>query len=379
LDGEVSTSGDFAEDLCIIVGVPKAEMNTLPFSQRPTDSPRAPHKDDAMMEFNSEHDTRAYAPRQRRSYAWVGAVAVVGILTTAGVWAFRSTLTGHVATGSLRIESDPAGAAVDIDGSPRGITPLTLDLKAGSHAVTVTHGDSVERIQAMVAAGTVNTQHLHWAAESTAAAVGRLEVSSEPSGVSVSVDGEQRGASPLSLDSLTPGEHQVTVQIAGHTQKRTVVIEGGATASLVFTSAATGGESGWLAPRAAAQLQIFEGGRLLGNTDSERIMLPVGSHDIEFVGDALGFRAHRTVTITPGQTTNASMSLPQAAVNLNAVPWADVTIDGKDMGQTPIANLMLTIGTHLVTFRHPQFGDKQVNVTVSLKEPARVAVDMRGR
>jgi hypothetical protein len=360
-------------------------MNTLPFSQRPTESPRAIHKDDAMMEFNSEHDTRASAPRQRRSFVWVAAIAVLGILTTAGVWAFRSSLpglsglTGHAATGGLRVESDPAGAAVDIDGSPRGITPLTIDLAPGAHAVTVTHGDDVQQLKALVTAGTVNTHHLQWAAPPTPAATGRLEVSSEPAGVSVSVDGEQRGSSPLSLDNLTPGSHQVSVQIAGRTQKRTVTIEAGATASLVFTNSQTGGESGWLAPRAAAQLQILEGGRLLGNTDSERIMLPVGSHDIEFVADALGFRARRTITISPGQTTNASMSLPQAAVNLNAVPWADVTIDGKDMGQTPLANLMLTIGNHLVTFRNPQFGDKQVNVTVSLKEPARVAVDMRQR
>jgi hypothetical protein len=354
-------------------------MNTLPFSQRPTDTPRAVHKDDAMMEFDSEHGTRASAPRERRSYIWVAAVAIVGILTTAGVWAFRSSFTGHSATGALRIESDPAGAAVDIDGSPRGITPITLDLAPGSHAVSVTHGDDVQQLRAVVTAGTVNTHHLRWASPSAVPATGRLDVSSEPSGISVSVDGEQRGTSPLSLDNLTPGEHQVSVQIAGRTQKRTVTIEGGAAASLVFTNATTGGESGWLAPRAATQLQIFEGGRLLGNTDSERIMLPVGSHDIEFVADTLGFRARRTISITPGQTTNAAMSLPQAAVNLNAVPWADVTVDGKDMGQTPLANLMLTIGTHVVTFRHPQFGDKQVNVTVSLKEPARVAVDMRGR
>jgi hypothetical protein len=357
-------------------------MNTLPFSQRPTDAPRAIHKDDAMMEFNSEQDLRASAPRQRRSYVWVAAVAVVGILTTAGVWAFRSTLsglTGHAATGSLRIESDPAGAAVDIDGSPRGITPLTIDLPPGSHAVSVTRGDDVQQLRAVVTASTVNTYHLRSAPTPTVAETGKLEISSDPSGVSVSVDGEQRGMSPLSLDNLTPGQHQVSVQIAGKLQKRTVTIEAGTTASLVFTNAPTGGESGWLAPRAGAQLQIFENGRLLGNTDSERIMLPVGSHEIEFVADALGFRARRTITITPGQTTSATMSLPQAAVNLNAVPWADVTIDGKDMGQTPLANLMLSIGNHLVTFRNPQFGDKQVNVTVSLKEPARVAVDMRGR
>jgi hypothetical protein len=356
-------------------------MNTLPFSQRPTDTPRAIHKDDAMMEFNSEHDPGPSGARGKRSYVWVGAVAVVGILTTAGVWAFRTSFTGHSANGSLRIESEPIGAAVDIDGSPRGITPLTLDLTPGAHNVTVTHDDDVQQIKAVVTAGTVNTHHFRWAADTAASATtGRLEVSSDPAGATVSIDGQARGASPLSVDDLTPGEHQVAVQMAGRAQKRSVTIEAGTTASLVFTNSAPAGtESGWLAPRAAAQLQIFEHGRLLGNTDSERIMLPVGNHDIEFVADALGFRARRTVSITPGQTTSATMALPQAAVNLNAVPWADVTVDGKDMGQTPLANLMLTIGTHLVTFRHPQFGDKQINVTVSLKEPARVAVDMRGK
>jgi len=30
-------------------------------------------------------------------------------------------------------------------------------------------------------------------------------------------------------------------------------------------------------------------------------------------------------------------------------------------------------------FRHPQFGEKQTSVIVSLQEAARVAIDMRGR
>ena len=83
--------------------------------------------------------------------------------------------------------------------------------------------------------------------------------------------------------------------------------------------------------------------------------------------------------VTSGQTTTVALSLPQAAVNLNAVPWADVTIGGKEIGQTPIANLMLPIGTHQVTFRHPQLGEKQATVTVSLQEATRLAVDMRAR
>lgn len=355
-------------------------MNTLPFSQRPTESPRASHKDDAMMEFHSEHEPRGFRPRQRKSYLWVGAVAVVGVLATAGVWAFRSSLTGRAAMGSLHIESNPAGAAVEIDGAPRGLTPLTVDVSVGTHKIAVTHDDETQEISAAVSAGSVNTHHFRWRAEAVAAVTrGRLEVASEPTGGTVTVDGVPRGPAPLTIEDLEPGEHQVIMQVLGRTQKRTVVVEAGVTRSLLFSNAPPSTESGWLAPRAGTQLQIFEGGRLLGNTDSERILLPTGSHELEFVADALGFRARRTVTITAGQTTTATMSLPQAAVNLNAVPWADVTVDGKDMGQTPLANLMLTIGTHQVTFRNPQFGDKQATVTVSLTEPARVAVDMRAR
>jgi len=169
------------------------------------------------------------------------------------------------------------------------------------------------------------------------------------------------------------------VQVLGRTHRRTVSIEAGATASLVFTNAPSGAESGWLAPRAGTQLHILERGRLIGTTESERLLLSVGNHELEFVADALGFRARRTVTISAGQTTTVAVSLPQATVNLNAVPWADVSIDGKEIGQTPIANLLLPVGVHQVVFRHPQFGEKHAAVTVSLQEAARVAVDMRAK
>jgi hypothetical protein len=44
-----------------------------------------------------------------------------------------------VATGSLAIESRPAGAAVTMNGKPRGTTPLTInDLAPGEYQVTFT-------------------------------------------------------------------------------------------------------------------------------------------------------------------------------------------------------------------------------------------------
>jgi hypothetical protein len=184
---------------------------------------------------------------------------------------------------------------------------------------------------------------------------------------------------PVTIDDLEPGEHQVVLQSGGRTQRRTVTITAGATSSLVLTNAPAGVESGWMATRTSAPMQIFESGKLIGTTDTERIMLSAGTHNLEFVADGLGFRARKSVVITPGQTSTVAVSLPQAPVNLNAVPWAEVSIDGVASGQTPIANQLLTIGPHEIEFHHPEFGTKKVTIVVSLTEPARVAVDMRAR
>jgi hypothetical protein len=179
------------------------------------------------------------------------------------------------------------------------------------------------------------------------------------------------------VDNLEPGEHQVVVQGGGKTQRRTVTVAAGATASLVMSNAPAGSESGWMTARTPTPLQIFENGKLIGTTEADRIMLSTGVHNLEFVADPLGFRTRRTVTINPGQTAAVPVVLPQVPANLNAVPWAEVAIDGAASGQTPIANHLLTIGPHDIEFRHPSLGTKRIRIVVSLTEPARVAVDMR--
>ena len=357
-------------------------MNTLPFSQRPTESPRAGHPDDAMMAFPSESPASNARPAPRRSLAWVGGVLAIAAVSAGGFWVVQDRLAPAPVNGSLRIESEPAGAAVEINGSLRGLTPFSVTIAPGQYSIAVSHEGQTQTISATVTKGAQTVHHLNWSSGAAPAEpddTGRLRIISDPAGATVTVDGVHRGTSPLSIESLDPGEHQVVLQNLGRTHRRTVLVEAGATASLVITNAGPASESGWIAPRSLVPLQIFEGGRLIGNTETERIMLPVGTHQLEFVAEALGFRSTQNVTVSAGHTTTASVSLPQATVNFNAVPWAEVSIDGTPIGQTPIANLLQTIGTHQVEFRHPEFGTKQVTITVSKKEPARVAVDMRVR
>ena len=64
-------------------------------------------------------------------------------------------------------------------------------------------------------------------------------------------------------------------------------------------------------------------------------------------------------------------------VVLNAAPWAEVWVDGDKVGETPIGSVQVSIGPHEVVFRHPQFGEKRQAVSVTLKAPVRLSVDMK--
>jgi hypothetical protein len=116
---------------------------------------------------------------------------------------------------------------------------------------------------------------------------------------------------------------------------------------------------------------------LIGTTAVDRLMLPVGQHTLDFASDELGFRTQRSVTVTPGGTTPVRLDLPRASLSINAQPWANVWVDGERVGETPIGNLSRPIGLHEVIFRHPNLGERRASVLITLKEPARIGVDLR--
>jgi PEGA domain len=215
-------------------------------------------------------------------------------------------------------------------------------------------------------------------ARSTAAAVpapdagatGRLEIETQPAGARILIDGKPVGESPVAVDGVAVGRHTITAVSASGSLKRTVRIEAGRTAKLdlpIF--------SGWVGIYAPFVVEVSEGGRVIGTTEEPRLMLSPGRHDLTLVNRELGYKSTQSVEIEPGEVRSISLD-PRGAVNLNASPWAEVWIEGRKAGDTPIANLQLPLGTREVTFRHPQFGDRRVVVTVKGTAAAAVSVDM---
>ncbi len=319
------------------------------------------------------------APWWRRR--WIAAVVVLGVLASAGLLAGRSYLTPPAAAeamGTLIVESNPAGAAALVDGQPRGFTPLTLALSPGAHVLEVVSGAERRTIPVTLAAGNTVSQFLDLPAPVQPAA-GLLQVRTDPAGARVTVDGVARGQTPLTIDGLESGAHTVVLANDLTSMTHEVVVEAGATASLVVPMAPPQGVpvSGWIAVAAPADVQVYERERLLGSSRSDRIMVAVGRHELDIVNEALGFRATRVVTVAPGQVAAVKLEWPTASMALNAQPWAEVWIDGERIGETPIGNVAVPIGPHEVLFRHPELGERAVRATVTLTAPTRLSVDMR--
>jgi hypothetical protein len=317
----------------------------------------------------------------RRGFAGVAAAAAI-IVLGGGVWTVRhfgfpSAMAASTATGTLTVTTNPAGAQVVVDGEVRGKSPVSVALKAGAHTLELQGVGQPRTIPITIAAGSQVSQYIEL--PKVAASTGQLQVRTEPAGANVTVDGVPRGPSPATIADLAPGTHTVSVESSVGTMKQSVVVEAGVTASLMIPLAAAENVpvSGWLSVSAPVDVQILEGGRLIGSSQTDRIMVSAGKHEIELVNDTLGYRGARTVQVLAGKVTPIKLDFPKGTMSLNAIPWAEVWIDGQKIGETPIGNVEVTIGPHEVLFRNPDLGEQRNAVTVKLNAPTRLSVDMR--
>jgi hypothetical protein len=267
------------------------------------------------------------AEAPRRSFPWKGvAVAAALAIATAAGWPYLSRLPGaaKIASAAKALPSAQPAAA-----SP-------------------------------VAAGAAPSRP----------GTGRMEIETQPSGARVLLDGKPAGDTPLSIESVSPGRHTLTFESSAGTIRRTVRVESGKTLTVDVPI-----YSGWVGIFAPIVLDVSADGKSIGTTDEPRLMLPPGRHDLELTNKALGYSVVHTVDIEPGEVRSVTLD-PQGVVNVNATPWAEVWIDGRKAGDTPIANLKLRLGVREILFKHPEFGERRVTVTVKADAPGAVTIDM---
>lgn len=198
---------------------------------------------------------------------------------------------------------------------------------------------------------------------------GSITVTTQPAGAHVSLDGKAVGDTPVTLDGVVPGKHLVTLVTSAGTVKRTVRVEPGKSVKLDIPI-----YSGLVAVFSPIPLDIAENGRSIGTSEQVRLILSPGRHVLTLTNREFGYKGTQIVEVDPGEETSISVQ-PTGELNANAVPWAEIWMEGKKVGETPVAGLKLPLGTHDIVFKNPQFPERHVTVKVTATTPAAAAVD----
>jgi hypothetical protein len=198
---------------------------------------------------------------------------------------------------------------------------------------------------------------------------GRIQIDTQPPGARVLLNGKHVGESPLNLE-VPVGRHTLTLATTTGSVRRTVRVEAGKTVTVdapIF--------SGWVDVVAPIILDVTVDGKSIGTTEQNRLLLRPGRHELTFSNRDLDYSSNHTVDIEPGEVKTITLD-PRGSANLNATPWAEVWVDGKKVGDTPLANLQIPLGTHEVVFKHPQLGERRVTTTIRANAPVAISVDM---
>ena len=207
------------------------------------------------------------------------------------------------------------------------------------------------------------------AADVTNDRMGRLDINSDPPGAQVTVDGQARGSTPLTLDHLRAGSHSVVLERDGGSVRRVVVVKAHETAEVSEALFA-----GWLTVYSPFDVAITEGGRMIRLDDRRQVMLPPGPHELRFENRSAGLRRGPPRGRAGRRVHDALGDSVHVHADGHATAAADVWIDGARVGQTPLVAVPVELGTREIVLKRTNGDERRKTVMVTAK-PTALEVD----
>jgi hypothetical protein len=269
-------------------------------------------------------------------------------------------------TGSLLVETTPAGIEILVDGKLMGRTPFSDSMTPGRHTIELRQGTNSRVLPVEISSGVQTMQRITWA---KGLQTGQARVTATAANSEVTIDGKKWGKAPLTVSTLAAGKHMVQIESDAGTVSTPIAVSPGETTELDVPI-----YPGWVSVLAPVQLFIYEGERFLGTTEGEKLMLAPGKHKLDFVSEELGYKRQLEVSITPGATAAVSLPMPKVAVTVEGPAGADLIVDGEAMGKLPLTGLQVPLGTRDFVIKHPDHGEKRQVVTVTNHAPMRVTI-----
>lgn len=119
---------------------------------------------------------------------------------------------------------------------------------------------------------------------------------------------------------------------------------------------------------ANARSEVYVDGRLRGQVPPAlKIKLAPGKHKLMFIKTNTNKTVIKEVAIHQGQKSFNMMQKFQihgTITRITAYPWGNVYIDGKAMGMTPVENIRLLEGNHLLRLENPRYQPITKTITI---------------
>ena len=210
-------------------------------------------------------------------------------------------------TGQLRVDSQPAGAKVTVDGVPRGVAPLTVaDLLPGDHEVILESTDASARHVVNVQAG--GTASL--VAPVGAAAAGGGPVSGwlnikAPFAIEIHENGRVIGTTEADRIMLAAGRHELQLvnEALGYNATRVVTVQPGKVSSIAAEL-----PNGTVNLNASPWAEVWIDGQRVGETPIGNLSVPIGPHEIVFRHPQFGEKRH-AISVTLSSPVRVSIDM----------------------------------------------------------------------
>jgi hypothetical protein len=138
------------------------------------------------------------------------------------------------------------------------------------------------------------------------------------------------------------------------------------------------GEPGYLTVVVEPWARVMIDGNAVGETPLARLELSPGTHGIVLENDNIVGVIRAEVVIESGTSVTRRYNFSDTGyLNLVATPWADVSVDGRSIGQTPLGRVAVPEGSHSVRFVHPELGETVRDVIVVSGQSTLVKVQLQ--
>ena len=258
---------------------------------------------------------------------------------------------------TLRVYSDPVGAAITLNGRQTGLVTdedgveLPVSGLENDSVLVEIRMDGFETASADVALGVAAPDPLEFVLAPT---VRSIELQTSPPGASVRLDGKPlEGVTPLSIELPTDGEHELTFTKAEY-QTATLRFRGSEPVPpgpVVLTAL---GRPGTFVVESSYPVSVQRGAsELAASSTSPSVQLRPGSYELRLVSESVFLDRVVQVQVREGETTTFQAP-PLGRVNVRANPGnCSVSINGVSAGAPPLMNREIVEGSHEFVFTWP--------------------------